>query len=104
MKIEKLHPECKDYIWGGSKLKEKYGKKTVLNPCAESWELSFHEDGLTKLSDGRALSEAVCQSELGENCKKFNTFPLLIKFIDAKDKKKISLMHSFGAGYGLNLI
>ena len=25
MKIEKLYPECKDYIWGGEKLKTKYG-------------------------------------------------------------------------------
>ena len=26
MNIEKLYPECKDYIWGGEKLKTKYGK------------------------------------------------------------------------------
>lgn len=27
MKIDKLYPECKDYIWGGEKLKTKYGKQ-----------------------------------------------------------------------------
>ena len=26
MKIQKLIPECKDYIWGGSKLIREYGK------------------------------------------------------------------------------
>ena len=62
MNIEKLYPECKDYIWGGNKLKEKYGKKTDLSPCAESWELSFHKDGPTKLSDGRALSDVISDS------------------------------------------
>ena len=26
MAIVKLHPACKDYIWGGTKLKELYNK------------------------------------------------------------------------------
>lgn len=26
MNISKLYPECKDYLWGGEKLKTKYGK------------------------------------------------------------------------------
>lgn len=84
MKIEKLYPIYKDYIWGGDKLKEKYGKTTDLTPCAESWELSFHKDGLTRLADGRTLKEAVKAEDLGERCKAFPHFPVLIKFIDAK--------------------
>ena len=52
MEIQKLYPECKDYIWGGEKLKIKYGKQTNKTPCAESWELSFHKDGLTQLANG----------------------------------------------------
>ena len=28
MKTEKLFPECKDNLWGGTKLVEKYGKQT----------------------------------------------------------------------------
>ena len=42
MDVVKLYPECKDNIWGGEKLKEKYGKNTDKTPVAESWELSFH--------------------------------------------------------------
>lgn len=34
MKIEKLIPECKDNLWGGEKLVEKYGKQTDKRPCA----------------------------------------------------------------------
>ena len=52
MKIEKLYPECKDYIWGGTKLKTEYGKITTKTPCAESWELSCHKDGMCKIVDG----------------------------------------------------
>lgn len=84
MNIEKLYPECKDYIWGGNKLKEKYGKITDKAPCAESWELSFHKDGLCKLQDGRTLKDAISEKEIGTKAKKFKDFPVLIKFIDAK--------------------
>ena len=83
MKIEKLYPECKDYIWGGEKLKTKYGKITDKSPCAESWELSFHKDGMTRLSDGRTLAEAVTPADIGTRAAKFENFPVLIKFIDA---------------------
>lgn len=84
MSVYKLYPECKDYIWGGRRLIDKYGKKTDKDPCAESWELSFHPDGPTRLSDGTLLKDRVGEGELGENCGSFGSFPMLIKFIDAK--------------------
>ena len=83
MRIEKLYPVCKDYLWGGNKLKENYGKQTDLTPCAESWELSFHKDGQTLLADGSRLSDKVTPVELGTNVTDFPYFPVLIKFIDA---------------------
>ena len=91
MKIEKLYPECKDYIWGGTKLKTEYGKITTKTPCAESWELSFHKDGLTKLSNGKTLAECVSAKDLGENTKNFPFFPMLIKFIDAKQDLSVQV-------------
>ena len=91
MRIQKLYPECKDYIWGGNKLKEKYGKQTDKSPCAESWELSFHKDGLTRLLGGKTLAETLTGKELGENVKKFPFFPVLIKFIDAKENLSVQV-------------
>ena len=91
MQISKLYPEIKDYIWGGEKLNTKYGKKTDKTPCAESWELSFHKDGLTKLANGKTLAESAGQKELGENVKAFPFFPLLIKFIDAKQNLSVQV-------------
>ena len=70
-KIYKLYPECKDYVWGGEKLKREYGKQTEKTPCAESWELSFHKDGLTKIANGKPLAESVTEQELGEKAKQF---------------------------------
>ena len=91
MKISKLYPECKDYLWGGEKLKTKYGKQTDKSPCAESWELSFHKDGLTRLSNGKTLLETATETDLGTNCKNFPFFPVLIKFIDAKQDLSVQV-------------
>ena len=91
MNISKLYPECKDYIWGGEKLREKYGKQTDKTPCAESWELSFHKDGLTRLSGGGTLAEIVTEKDLGEDIRNFPFFPVLIKFIDAKDNLSVQV-------------
>ena len=91
MKISKLYPECKDYLWGGNRLKEKYGKQTDKTPCAESWELSFHKDGLTRLANGKTLAETAIEQELGENVKNFPFFPVLIKFIDAEQNLSVQV-------------
>ncbi len=84
MEIVKLYPECKDNIWGGVKLREKYGKQTDKTPVAESWELSFHKDGPTRLENGKTLQETATAADLGGNCEGFPFFPMLTKFIDAK--------------------
>ncbi len=91
MKIEKLYPAYKDYLWGGSTLKERYGKNTDTTPLAESWELSFHKDGPCCLGDGRMLEEAITRDELGKKLENFSEFPMLIKFIDAKSDLSVQV-------------
>ena len=87
----KLSPTFKDYLWGGNKLKTVFGKQSELDILAESWELSAHRDGQSVVTggeyDGLEFSEyleKIGKSALGENCMRFDYFPLLIKFIDAK--------------------
>ena len=36
MAILKLKPECKDYIWGGEKLRTDFGIESDLKPLAEA--------------------------------------------------------------------
>ena len=91
MNIEKLYPACKSIIWGGDKLKKYYGKKTDADPLAETWELSFHKDGLTCLADGTPLSLVATEADLGENCKGFSFFPVLVKLIDANAKLSVQV-------------
>lgn len=89
MNITRLEPVFKDYIWGGNKLNEEYGKNSGLSVTAESWELACHKDGMCRVSDGEysgmTLLDAISEnpSSLGEKTSRFEFFPILIKLIDA---------------------
>ena len=89
-KIYKLTPACKDNIWGGNKLR-KYGKESDKDRIAESWELSFTDGGEARIEDGRSMSEAFPRSTWGTSSEKFHAFPVLTKFIDAREKLSVQV-------------
>lgn len=98
MALLKLRPSYKDYLWGGHRLVEKYNKEFDGDILAESWELSCHPDGPSYISNGsyagKTLQEYIDQEGkkvLGSNCQKFEEFPILAKFIDAKDNLSIQV-------------
>lgn len=92
MKGVKLEPAFKNYIWGGEKLRTKYGKNTDITPLAESWELSSHPDGLSKLEDGKTLESYIKENKgcLGTLCET-DELPILIKLIDACDNLSVQV-------------
>lgn len=93
----KLTAPLKDYIWGGTKLKEEYGKVSDLEKVAESWELSCHKDGTSIIANGEYAGKTLTEyleknkSALGSDCDKFDNFPILIKLIDAKDNLSVQV-------------
>lgn len=94
----KLTAPCKDYIWGGNRLREEYGKTSDADRIAESWELSCHKDGESIIFNGdfagKTLSEFIKENGkdvLGKNCDKFDNFPILIKLIDAKENLSVQV-------------
>lgn len=95
----KLKAPLKDYIWGGTRLRDEYGKETGLEKIAESWELSAHKDGQSVVENGslRGLSlEAAIEKEgwhriLGAHGSRASNFPLLIKLIDAHDNLSVQV-------------
>ena len=97
MKLEKLTPAFKDYLWGGTKLREVYGKPCDFDKVAESWELSTHPAGESRVDGGEynglTLSQYFQQvpQALGKNAAAFESFPVLIKLIDAKDPLSIQV-------------
>ena len=64
MNILKLTPSCKDYLWGGSRLRSDFGIKSDLNPLAEAWVLSCHPDGPSYLG-GRHNAGGLCDRPPG---------------------------------------
>lgn len=91
MKMIRLSPACKDYPWGGTLLRERYGVSAEMQPLAEAWVLSCHPDGESVIVEGAHRGQALSSyaAECGEGfwgtkCKRFGGLPLLVKLIDAK--------------------
>ena len=97
MYILKLNPVFKDYLWGGTKLRDEYGFKSSLDKLAEGWMLSCHKDGentvLNGEFEGKTLTEVVKihPEYLGKNGNQFEYFPILIKLIDAKNDLSVQV-------------
>ncbi|MBJ6369554.1 type I phosphomannose isomerase catalytic subunit [Snuella sedimenti] len=96
----KFTPILKDKIWGGQKLKNLLNKESNLPNIGESWEISDVEGDTSVVSNGglkgqslKYLLENFKSDLIGEkNYKQFgNKFPLLIKFIDAREDLSIQL-------------
>ncbi|MCR5371072.1 MAG: ROK family protein [Clostridium sp.] len=98
MAILKLKPAVKEYLWGGRRLIEEYHVETSQDTCAEAWELSCRPEGESVIVNGawagRTLREYIDGEGwevLGTHCRRFREFPILIKFIDARDNLSIQV-------------
>ncbi len=96
----KFFPILKDKIWGGQKLKVLLNRKSNLPNIGESWEISDVEGDTSIVSNGPLENQSLkhilstYKSDLvgNKNYQRFsNQFPLLIKFIDAKEDLSIQL-------------
>jgi mannose-6-phosphate isomerase len=96
----KFQPILKDKIWGGQKLHQILHKPTTSKNAGESWEISDVEGDTAVVANGALqgsslnyLLETHTSNLLGEkNFRQFGTkFPLLIKFIDAKEDLSVQL-------------
>lgn len=89
----KTKPVIKNYIWGGHKLADLYGRRSDDPVLAESWELSVHRDGPSVISggpdDGRLLSEVLAEHPefLGNRTE----LPILVKLIDSADNLSVQV-------------
>lgn len=96
----KFTPILKEKIWGGTKLKTYLNKNTTGDQVGESWEISDVEGDFSIVSNGelagkslRSLIEKHQSDLVGKTIyRNFqNKFPLLIKFIDAKENLSVQL-------------
>ncbi len=96
----KFQPILKDKIWGGEKLSKHFNKDSKSTELGESWEISTVPGDISVISNGELKGKSLQElldvykaDFLGENnFKRFGEqFPLLIKFIDAKQDLSIQL-------------
>ena len=96
MEILKLQPCGKDYLWGGTRLRDEYGKKIDLTPLAETWECSVHPDGPSMIANGEFKGQTLAEvlkrhpEYLGSKVKN-GELPVLVKFIDAKQDLSVQV-------------
>ncbi|WP_117883342.1 type I phosphomannose isomerase catalytic subunit [Aureibaculum luteum] len=96
----KFEPILKERIWGGKKLNSVLNKVTDKENIGESWELSDVKGDVSIVANGKYKGKSLeflineyKDTLLGKKVyKNFgNNFPLLIKFIDAKEALSIQL-------------
>ncbi len=86
--------------WGGRAMAEKLGKKTPEGLVGESWEVSAHPNGVSRVSggplDGTPLDELVRRAGadlLGSRAFKEygDSFPLLVKLVDVSSMASVQV-------------
>ena len=96
----KFHPILKERLWGGTKLKEVLNKPIESDITGESWEISTVPGDISVISNGslkntslNSLIDTSPELLLGKSVvERFGKeFPILIKFIDAKQDLSIQL-------------
>lgn len=100
-----LAPSGKDYLWGGTRLKDDFSKELTLDPLAETWECSTHPDGPSLIRSGVFAGQLLLDvlkahpEFVGTHPQMRDGLPVLVKLIDAK--KDLSVQVHPGDEYAL---
>lgn len=94
-----FHPILKERVWGGTKLKELYGK--ALPPgstIGESWEITDRPEDVSIVSNGPLVGRDLHwlvqhhpKDLMGQACLQDGRFPLLIKLLDCQQKLSLQV-------------
>ncbi len=96
----KFEPLLKQTLWGGDKIIPFKHLNTQTERVGESWEISGVKDNETIVANGpdkgKSLNQLVCEQKAKlvgeENYQRFgDVFPLLVKFIDARQDLSIQV-------------
>ena len=92
-----LHPVHKDYLWGGTRLNDDFSKHIASDVVAETWECSTHPDGVSIAASGEWIGMPLDEilrahpEYLGRHARGCADLPVLVKFIDAKEKLSVQV-------------
>ncbi len=89
-----LESVLKEKVWGGDEL-ESFNKSVSDKKIGESWEVACHEHGVSRVRNGRYKGLSLCDllSDKKHNIflNDMNSFPLLIKYIDANESLSLQV-------------
>ncbi len=99
----RIDPVFFTYLWGGTLLKDLYQKATPDKYTGESWEVSAHEKGQSRIIggtyDGLELMDYVGQICDIQGLEVPKRFPLLIKLIGPKQQLSVQVHPNDDYGY-----
>lgn len=90
-----LTPFMREIIWGGDKIKKEFSYETESEKIGEAWIVSANENGMSYVSSGNYKGMSLKDLYEREHHLFGNTktkdFPLLVKYIDAKDDLSVQV-------------
>ncbi len=95
----KFKPHYHKKVWGGRRLAEVLKKKLPAGRIGESWEVADHPHGKSIIKNGRFAGMTISQLLIdnskeilgGEKTTARGEFPLLVKFLDARQKLSVQV-------------
>lgn len=96
-----FEPIYKKVVWGGNNIKSFFNRNIKdADNIGESWEVSAHKEGISKIKNDsfsnqnlqQLFSDKTLKEKIfGSKSIEMERFPILIKFIDAKDNLSIQV-------------
>ena len=94
----KFEPIYKEMVWGGTRLREKYGRNIPCEYTGEAWDISCRKDDMSIINNGKwagrrfdDLINSNREGYLGKKLVNCAGFPLLVKIIDANKNLSIQI-------------
>jgi mannose-6-phosphate isomerase len=86
-------------LWGGRRLADLLGVALPSqDPIGEAWVLSDREDHPSRVANGPLMGRTICElmdqypgQMLGKLAQRFRRFPLLLKFLDAREMLSVQV-------------
>jgi len=104
--ILKLKPVFQERLWGGQRLKTQFNYEIPSGSIGECWGVSAHENGKSIVENG--LYKGYTLSELWKTHRHelfgdffHDSFPLLVKILDAKDDLSVQVHPNDEQAYSL---
>ncbi len=94
----RLSPYCRSALWGGTRLYDEFGLNCEGDNLAEAWMLSCENGKSSIITNGMYAGKTMADyiaaegnRVLGSHCAALSHFPLLVKYIDARESLSIQV-------------